>query len=327
MLRKFLLTGLAALSFVGIQAVLTCSAYPMSTVEIVAKVKPCVVLIGVWDSRNTQHGALGTGFFIDNDKIMTDAHVVNGNWNRILIGDLSGQAIPVESQPLYMNTNKDVDLAVLKVKNSGTHAHLDFATNSLQEGQTVTVIGNPGGLTGTVSTGILSAVRDNGDLLQFTAPISSGSSGGPVVNDEGEVIGIVEGARVSVQQQEIVENLNFAHGVRLMKIAAAGDQSSAWAVNKQPAEDDDLAAAAVRRKMLAVLNEQLALTADQQDQAKPIIEKHVAGLEALKNDATLGSADKKAKVAQLRRQYVLDINDILAPDQQKKWAAWLRYFR
>ena len=73
--------------------------------------------------------------------------------------------------------------------------------------------------------------------------------------------------------------------------------------------------------MLTALNNQVGLSADQLDKAKPIIEKHVADLEAVKNDATLDKAAKRAKVVELRQQYVTDINGILTPDQQKKWAA------
>jgi len=78
---------------------------------------------------------------------------------------------------------------------------------------------------------------------------------------------------------------------------------------------------AVSKGMLTALNNQVGLSADQQNKAKPIIDKHVADLEAVKNDATLDKAAKKAKVVQLRQQYVTDINGILTPDQQKKWAA------
>ena len=73
--------------------------------------------------------------------------------------------------------------------------------------------------------------------------------------------------------------------------------------------------------MLTALNNQVTLSADQQDKAKPIIDKHVADLEAVKNDTTLDKAAKKAKVVELRKQYVTDINGILTPDQQKKWEA------
>ena len=52
---------------------------------------------------------------------------------------------------------------------------------------------------------------------------------------------------------------------------------------------------------------------------QPLNDKHVADLGAVKNDATLDKAAKKAKVAELRQQYVTDINGILTPDQQKKW--------
>src|SRR5258708_26918490 len=78
---------------------------------------------------------------------------------------------------------------------------------------------------------------------------------------------------------------------------------------------------AVSKGMLTALNNQVGLSADQQGKAKPITDKHVADLEAVKNDTTLDKAAKKAKVVELRQQYVTDINGILTPDQQKKWEA------
>jgi len=84
---------------------------------------------------------------------------------------------------------------------------------------------------------------------------------------------------------------------------------------------DSYGMAVVKKGMLTALNNQVSLSADQQDKAKPIIDKHVADLEAVKNDATLDKAAKREKVVQLRQQYVTDINGILTPDQQKKWAA------
>lgn len=77
----------------------------------------------------------------------------------------------------------------------------------------------------------------------------------------------------------------------------------------------------ISKGMLTALNNQAGLSADQQEKAKPIIDKHVADLEAVKNDTTLDKAAKKAKVVELRQQYVTDINGILTPDQQKKWEA------
>ena len=78
---------------------------------------------------------------------------------------------------------------------------------------------------------------------------------------------------------------------------------------------------AVSKGMLTALNNQVGLSADQQEKAKPIIEKHVADLEAVRNDTTLDKAARKVKVVELRKQYVTDINGILTPDQQKKWEA------
>ena len=77
----------------------------------------------------------------------------------------------------------------------------------------------------------------------------------------------------------------------------------------------------ISKGMLTALNNQAGLSADQQEKAKPIIDKHVADLEALKNDTTLDKAAKKAKLVELRQQYVTDINGILTPDQRKKWEA------
>jgi hypothetical protein len=78
---------------------------------------------------------------------------------------------------------------------------------------------------------------------------------------------------------------------------------------------------AISKGKLTALNNQVGLSADQQDKAKPIIDKYVADLEAVKTDATLDKAAKKAKVVQLKQQYNTDINGILTPDQQTKLTA------
>jgi S1-C subfamily serine protease len=79
-------------------------------------------------------------------------------------------------------------------------------SGNLKIGQPVFVVGNPQGLEGTFSNGLVSSIRRFGDdyLVQMTAPISLGSSGGPVLNDEGKVVG------VSVGMLQHGQNLNFA---------------------------------------------------------------------------------------------------------------------
>src|SRR5262249_50985146 len=89
---------------------------------------------------------------------------------------------------------------------------LGNSTNTV-EGQKVIVIGNPTGLTGTVSDGIISAFREDRSLIQITAPISQGSSGSPVMDETGHVIGVA--TLVSAEGQ----NLNFAIAVE--KVFAA----------------------------------------------------------------------------------------------------------
>jgi hypothetical protein len=108
-------------------------------------------------------------------------------------------------------------------------------------------------------------------------------------------------------------------GKSLLQIFPALMISAAMITTTNAAEKVD--PEAVKKGMLTALNNQVTLSADQQDKAKPIIDKHVDDLEAVKNDTTLDKAGKKAKVVQLRQQYVTDINGILTPDQQKKWAA------
>jgi tetratricopeptide (TPR) repeat protein len=86
------------------------------------------------------------------------------------------------------------DLALLKVEAPANQVRpLSLDRTSPQEGESVVVIGNPFGLEGSVTNGIVSAVRDIptfGRIIQITAPISPGSSGSPVVNMQGQVIGI-----------------------------------------------------------------------------------------------------------------------------------------
>ena len=105
-------------------------------------------------------------------------------------------------------SDKDQDLAVLRVDASAIEIHpLSIARSTPQQGERVFVIGNPRGLEGTVSDGIVSALRrfkESGYMIQITAPISPGSSGSPVVNLRGEVIGVATAAIEGGQ------NLNFA---------------------------------------------------------------------------------------------------------------------
>ena len=146
----------------------------------------------------------GSGFFAAEDRIATNFHVIEGA--------TKGTAKLVANEHNYYNiegvlaTDKDNDLALLKVSVPGSKPLPLGDSDDVKIGMTVYVTGNPKGLKGTFSNGIISNLRDRNmkKRLQMTAPISSGSSGGPVLNGKGEVVGVSYMTIVGGQ------NLNFA---------------------------------------------------------------------------------------------------------------------
>jgi uncharacterized protein (TIGR02145 family) len=145
---------------------------------------------------------LGSGFFISKDVIVTNYHVIEGASKAYCYANNSSTQYGIEG---YLAVDKSVDLILLKVLGLNRTA-LKIATSIVTPGQKVYVIGSPKGLPASISDGIISGLRDfeGYKLIQITAPISPGSSGGPVLNANGEVIG------VSVGQYKDGQNLNFA---------------------------------------------------------------------------------------------------------------------
>ena len=179
--------------------------------EIVAKAKPAVVEIVAADATGTPK-ALGTGFFISPDGlVVTNRHVIEGA-NSITAVNNNGAMFLFErvvAQPV------GVDLAVLKFRATDVPFLTLGKSTTAVEGQKVIVIGNPTGLTATVSDGIISAFREDRSLIQITAPISRGSSGSPVMDETGQVIGVA--TLLSMEGQ----NLNFAIAVEKVSAALA----------------------------------------------------------------------------------------------------------
>jgi len=153
------------------------------------KARPAVMLLVVSDAKGKEI-ATGTGFLISSDgKLITNNHVVENAANAVAKAE-NGGLFPVEGVLANDPTN---DLALLQIAGKD----LPFLTlgkgEKIETGTRVAVIGSPLGLEGTLSEGIISAVRDlKGDvrLLQITAAISPGSSGSPVLNARGEIIGV-----------------------------------------------------------------------------------------------------------------------------------------
>ncbi len=135
--------------------------------------------------------AQGSGFFISADGyIVTNNHVVD-HANEVSVTLADGRAMPAK----VVGADKKTDLALLKAQGAD-FSFVTFASKPPRVGDWVIAVGNPFGLGGTVTAGIVSARgRDIGsgpydDFLQIDAPVNHGNSGGPTYNAEGEVVGV-----------------------------------------------------------------------------------------------------------------------------------------
>ncbi len=171
--------------------------------ELVKRIKPSSVAIETFDSRGNTLSR-GSGFFIAPDRIVTNRHVIEKS-SRVEIHLMNGKKFVVKG---VLAVDGEGDLAMLQVDVPKELAvPLPILRTVPQEGESIVVVGNPFGLEGSVSNGIVSAVREisgYGKIIQITAPISPGSSGSPVVNMSGQVIGIA-----TLQAAE-GQSLNFA---------------------------------------------------------------------------------------------------------------------
>jgi serine protease Do len=181
-----------------------CSADGLSVEHIAARATPSVVLIKL-------PTGLGSGFAAGGDgRIVTNFHVIRGAKSAVVVTADGREYKDVE----VMAADPTHDLAVLRIR-GGDLSPLPLGDSSTaRPGEHVVAIGHPLGLGNTVSDGLVSAVREISagfKLLQISAPISHGSSGGPVFNDQGEVIGI------SALVVNGGENLNFAVPIDAVK--------------------------------------------------------------------------------------------------------------
>jgi serine protease Do len=166
--------------------------------HIYASSEASVFLIYINDASGTPT-ALGSGFLVAPQLLVTNHHVVEGGEPVLAVGPAR---IPLK----IVSIDTVNDLAVVSVGTSLTSTPLPLAPGEVKPGEQVYAIGNPQGLEKTISQGIVSGLRerDGRKLIQVTAPISHGSSGGPVLNAKGEVVG------VAVGMLEDGQNLNFA---------------------------------------------------------------------------------------------------------------------
>ena len=135
----------------------------------------------------------GSGFIISSDGyVVTNNHVVENATGDVTLTLDDGRSVTAS----VVGTDPKTDLALLKIKEAGTYKSVAFSNNAPRVGDWVIAVGNPFGLGGTVTAGIVSARgRDIGagpydDFLQIDAPVNRGNSGGPTFNANGDVVGV-----------------------------------------------------------------------------------------------------------------------------------------
>ncbi|HEU0302029.1 MAG TPA: S1C family serine protease [Longimicrobium sp.] len=179
--------------------------------SLVQQVTPSVVTLKSFGSSGRQIST-GSGFALPDGRIVTNAHVVRGAAN-VEVFNAQGSLVGAVQHAEALSNS--VDIAILP-RVEGVPG-LVLAAEEPAVGTRIAAVGAPIGLSNTVSDGIVSSIREieGQRLIQITAPISAGSSGGPVVDGEGRVVG------VSVASMRGGQNLNFAVPVANVRVLAA----------------------------------------------------------------------------------------------------------
>jgi serine protease Do len=182
-------------------ALLAASPASAATVqELLQTASPSIAHLSIRDSRGEEEGS-GSGFVISEDgHLATNFHVVE-DAERIVAVFPEGKEVEVVGVRAF---DKDSDVAIIQLM-AGRYPPLKLGATPAKQGDDIVVIGSPLGLGHSISTGIVSAVREHGTVtsrnkegmkswgLQITASVAAGSSGSPILNLEGEVVGIVVG--------------------------------------------------------------------------------------------------------------------------------------
>jgi S1-C subfamily serine protease len=177
----------------------------------VDKIKNAVVKIDIYKTTNgkLRPAGSGSGFIFSSDGfVFTNSHVVDGA-EKIMVSLLNENEI----EATLIGKDPDTDLAILKIYAQGYSVAKLGDTSALQIGQFVIAIGNPYGYQHTVTTGVVSALgrtlqtqsgRMVDNVIQSDAALNPGNSGGPMINTDGEVVGVntavIQGHRGSASQ-------------------------------------------------------------------------------------------------------------------------------
>jgi len=244
--------------------------YQDNLVGLIEHVEPSVVRIQM---ETEDSSVVGSGFLVaDNGTVATNAHVIE-DADKGVIRFHGGQQFPITGV-LLMNPEKDI--ALLQVAGDPSSAKpLSLAHDAPRKGERVVAFGNPLGLSFSTSEGIVSGVRTADELsdfsaslgaktvfkgtwIQTTAPVSYGNSGGPLVNMDGQVVGLN-----TLTYQAVAENVNFAISAADLRDAITQAENarpiSLAEANKAEPIDVIAAVAVMDNKLSAALRQDLTI--------------------------------------------------------------------
>jgi len=214
------------------------STQPMSSSQIVSLIQPATVVVRSISASNTI--STGTGFIVDSTGvIVTNYHVV-ADAQRIQIQVSSGDTYEVSG---LRGVDKEKDIAILQIPGFDLPVAQLGNSNDIKVGDAVVVLGTAlGVLDNTATSGIISAVRDLDGFkwFQMDAAISSGNSGGPVVNTEGKVVGITVAKLTKGESLNFAIPINYARGLlaldlkqNLSLLASGGPDESLFGTDSE----------------------------------------------------------------------------------------------
>lgn len=185
-------------------------ALPDKTVELLAEsARKSVVVISVSGRDGKQQG-IGAGFIISADGLIaTNSHVI-GEGRPISVQLHDGKEFPVIS---VHATQRAADLAIIKIEQRNLPVLELGDSSALKQGQAVVAMGNPHGLKHSIVSGVISGTReiDGRSMIQVAMPIEPGNSGGPLLDLQGRVLGII------TMKSLVTNNLGFAVTVNALK--------------------------------------------------------------------------------------------------------------
>lgn len=176
---------------------------------IIRKVESSVFLV-ISNNRFDNTVAQGTGFFIEKGNLGVSNFHVFENGSKWYVKTSDDKVYKVKN---IIKKSKKFDYVIFEVETNKSFTPIPKSDKLPEKGEDILVIGNPRGLENTVTRGIVSSIRSyrtNNDIIQIDAAISPGSSGSPVLNMYGEVIGI------ATMKIEDCENCNFAFSIKIL---------------------------------------------------------------------------------------------------------------